>query len=149
MRFLKILLIMTGFGLMASCAHHSPSVGAEHMAGAEGTFEFKPVDWQQGQQTWWKDSDGIAPGIAGCHIGTDASGKPNGRHFGEACLDNGLLVESNPEANKLHSHADDTGHPDMFNCNNWCKEKGSRDGGHCVSVKGPAPCARSARCECN
>ena len=66
------------------------------MAGSQGTIEFKPTDWKEGQATCWKDSDGIAPGEAGCHIGTDSQGTPNGRNFGEACLPNGYLVESNP-----------------------------------------------------
>ncbi|MGB5519579.1 MAG: hypothetical protein WBO73_14120 [Gammaproteobacteria bacterium] len=32
----------------------------------------------EGKITWWKDSDGIDPGKAGCHIGTDSQGKPKG-----------------------------------------------------------------------
>lgn len=44
-----------------------------------------------------ESSDGVAPGVAGCHIGLDVKYRPNGRKFGEACLDNGLLVESNPQ----------------------------------------------------
>ena len=85
-----------------------PSRGAEGMPGALGTFAFKPTDWAEGKLTWWKDTDGVNPGEAGCHIGTDADGKPDGRLFGEACLEGGVnLVESNPEANVSHSHAND------------------------------------------
>lgn len=31
----------------------------------------KPEDFMEGRETWWKDSDGIDPAKAGCHIGTD------------------------------------------------------------------------------
>ena len=117
------------------------------MAGAEGTFAFKPDDWMEGTTSWWKDSDGVAPGVAGCHIGTDADGTPNGRMFGEACLPNGLLVESNPTAGELHSHANDVGHPDMFDCKAWCVGEGA-SGGACAAAPAP-PCAESAYCACN
>ena len=117
------------------------------MSGAEGTFEFTPADWQKDKKTWWKDTDGVAPGVAGCHIGTNEKGEANGRFFGEACMENGLLVESNPEASQVHSHTNDIGHPDTFNCNTWCTGEGKSQG-QCVAVSGPAPCATSARCEC-
>ena len=124
-----------------------PSEGAKDMPGAAGTIEFKPADHQPGTTSWWKDSDGIGPGVAGCHIGTDSEGKPNGRMFGEACLDNGLLVESNPGSEQLHSHTGDLGHPDTFDCQAWCVGQGA-DGGSCVAAPAP-PCAQSAACVCN
>ena len=124
-----------------------PSSGAKGMPGAKGTFEFKPTDWMEGTTSWWKDSDGIDPGVAGCHIGTDAEGKPNGRMFGEACLPDGMLVESNPGADELHSHANDIGHPDMFDCNEWCIGKGAAKGA-CTVAAAP-PCQQSAMCACN
>lgn len=145
---IKLILITCLAILMSSCASHPPSKGATGMSGAKGTFAFTPSDWKKDQKTWWKDSDGVAPGVAGCHIGTDGKGKTNGRVFGEACLANGLLVESNPEAGKVHSHGNDIGHPDTFDCNSRCIGKGSADGGQCVAVEGPAPCKASARCEC-
>ncbi len=74
------------------------------MPGAMGTFDFKPTDWMEGTTSWWKDSDGIDPEKPGCHIGTDDKGVPNARMFGEACLPDGMLVESNPGSNELHSH---------------------------------------------
>jgi len=117
------------------------------MAGAKGTIEYKPVDFQEGALTWWKDSDGIYPDVAGCHIGTDENGVPNGRMFGEACLENGLLVESNPGADELHSHKGDIGHPDTFDCQAWCIGEGA-SGGVCVAAAAP-PCEESARCSCN
>ena len=117
------------------------------MPGAMGTFEFKPSDWIEGATTWWKDSDGVDPGTAGCHIGTDSDGVPNGRMFGEACLPDGLLVESNPGADVLHKHANDIGHPDKFDCNLWCIGQGASNG-VCIAAAAP-PCAQSAKCACN
>ena len=130
-------------------AHSSPSAGAKGMPGALGTFVFKPKDWKgEGHTSYWKDSDGVQPGVEGCHIGTDSAGKPNGRVFGEACLSKTVLVESNPEADKLHPHKDDIGHPDKFDCVAWCKGQ-KHQGGSCKAVSGPAPCASSAKCVCN
>ncbi len=142
---LPIVLICT-LPACAGQAVHAPSAGARAMAGADGTFEFKPDDWTQGVTTWWKDSDGVDPGTAGCHVGTDSNGTPNGRMFGEACLSNGELVESNPGAGELHSHADDIGHPDRFDCKTWCVDNGSSSGS-CAAAPAP-PCAASARCVC-
>ena len=136
------LLIMTAYADEVG----APSAGAKDLPGAEGTFEFKPKDWVAGETTWWKDTDGVDPGVAGCHIGTDDQGIPNGRTFGEACLSTELLVESNPGANELHSHKDDTGHPDKFNCNAWCIGNGSTKG-ICVAAAAP-PCEQSAMCVC-
>ncbi|MGI2197343.1 hypothetical protein ACRN91_17430 [Shewanella baltica] len=123
-----------------------PSDGAKGMAGAMGTIEFKPSDWQENKQSWWKDSDGVAPGVAGCHVGTDEQGVPNGRMFGEACLPDGLLVESNPGKDVIHGHSDDLGHPDTFDCNAWCVGEG-KTAGMCEVAAAP-PCDQSARCAC-
>ncbi len=131
---------------LSAAADGEPSPAAKAMAGAKGTFVFQPQDWTQGVTTWWKDTDGVDPGTAGCHIGTDSSGVPNGRMFGEACLDDGSLVETNPGVDELHSHADDVGHPDKFDCNAWCVGKGSSKG-LCVAATA-LPCRRSARCAC-
>ncbi len=143
-----ILLVAMTLSIGVFAAHHedAPSSGAKDMPGAKGTFEFKPADWMSGQKTWWKDSDGVAPGVAGCHIGTDENGVPNGRMFGEACLPNGLLVESNPGKDELHSHKDDIGHPDTFDCNAWCVGSGNKSG-MCM-VAAAAPCEQSAVCAC-
>lgn len=141
-----MILIILAVGLPAT-ADGPPSPGAAGMSGTLGTIEFKPVDWQAGQTTWWLDTDGVAPGIAGCHVGTDANGDPNGRMFGEACLDDGRLVESNPGNDELHSHRNDMGHPDTFDCNTWCVGQGSNAGACAVAVA--PPCAASARCDCN
>ena len=129
-----------------------PSPGAKGMAGALGTKAFTakqlgltPV---KEKTTYWKDTDGVNPGVAGCHIGTDPKGKPNGRLFGEVCQSGVILIESNPESGKVHPHKDDVGHPDLFDCNAWCVGK-KKSKGVCEAVTGPAPCAKSARCVCN
>ena len=149
-----VTLIVLLSALLACSEHtatehtkHEPSAGAQKMAGALGTFEFKPQDWTAGETTWWKDTDGVDPGVAGCHIGTDSDGSPNGRMFAEACLTDDILVESNPGANESHSHSDDTGHPDQFACAAWCKGNGS-SGGRCEVAPAP-PCEESARCVCD
>ena len=137
------------FLIISACSHHNegePSIGAEGMPGAKGTFEFKPTDFISGETSWWKDSDGVNPDVAGCHIGTDDQGTPNGRLFGEACLADGLLVESNPGREELHSHSNDTGHPDTFDCNAWCIGNGE-NGGYCKIAVAP-PCQASAICAC-
>ena len=142
------LLSCTFLALAANLvgAAGEPSAGAAGMPGATGTFEFKPSDWQEGITSWWKDSDGIAPGEAGCHIGTDEQGAANGRMFGEACLPDGRLVESNPGKDELHSHGDDTGHPDTFDCQAWCQGTGNK-AGMCKTAAAP-PCETSAYCAC-
>lgn len=117
------------------------------MPGAVGTFEYQPDDWVEGETSWWKDSDGVNPGVAGCHLGVDSEGLPNGRMFGEACFDDRLLVESNPAAGVLHSHKNDIGHPDKFDCNAWCVGNGSASG-QCQAAAAP-PCEQSARCVCD
>jgi hypothetical protein len=146
--FRKMILVLIALSVVSvvNAGDHPPSVGAKGMAGAKGTFEFKPDDWANGKTTWWKDDTGIAPGIAGCHIGVDAKGNPNGRMFGEACLPNGLLVETNPGAGVLHSHKGGIGHPDTFDCNVWCKDQGASKGS--CSVMPAPPCEKSAMCAC-
>jgi hypothetical protein len=146
---LKHLILIAGLSVMAgtySYADAGPSIDAVDMPGAKGTFDFTPEDYRPGKTSWWKDSDGVKPGIAGCHIGTDEKGTPNGRTFGEGCLANGLLVESNPAKDGLHSHSNDVGHPDTFDCNAWCIGNG-KESGVCEAAPAP-PCAQSARCSC-
>jgi hypothetical protein len=149
----KLLFVLFSLVLIFSgswndaVADGKPSAGAENMPGAMGTIEYKPTDWQQGATTWWKDTDGVDPGKAGCHIGTDADGKPNGRIFAEACAGDGFLIESNPGADVLHMHKDDIGHPDRFDCNAWCKGQEKSDG-MCVAAAAPL-CEKSAVCSCS
>lgn len=151
LRHISMIVAFAAALLLSACGSedsHPPSKGASGMAGAVGTFEFEPTDWKEGETSYWKDSDGVAPGVAGCHIGTDADGNPNGRAFGEACLPGGiLLVESNPGADVVHKHTNDLGHPDKFDCNAWCKGEG-KSKGQCEAAPAPAPCTQSAKCVC-
>jgi ABC-type transport system substrate-binding protein len=146
-RLVSLLFLLSALQACSNHSEHEPTATALEMTGAESTFAFKPKDWTAGETTWWKDSDGVDPGTAGCHIGTDQDGSPNGRMFGEACLANGLLVESNPSAGELHSHDNDIGYPNRFDCAAWCIGEG-KSGGSCKPAAAP-PCEQSARCECN
>ncbi len=146
-RLIPLIFLASALQACSEHSEHEPSSGAQDMAGAMGTFEFKPQDWAAGETTWWKDTDGVDPGTAGCHIGTDSDGSPNGRMGGEVCLADGLLVESNPGAGELHSHINDIGHPDKFDCAAWCIGNG-KSGGSCEVAAAP-PCERSARCVCH
>lgn len=152
-RFLRIVVVcipMLMFSNVARGEHsEQPSSGAKGKPGALGTIEFKPTDWAGDVTTYWKDSDGVDPGTAGCHVGVTKSGKPNGRTFGEACQSDQILIESNPGAGAIHPHAHDLGHPDTFDCKAWCVGARHATTGVCKAVTGPAPCAASARCECN
>ena len=149
-----VLAICNPAWLHAAEADGPPSDGAQGMCGAMGTFEFRPPDWighkepPPGPITWWVDSDGVDPGTAGCHLGLRAEGgEPNGRRFGEACLPDGLLVETNPGAGVHHSHRNDIGHPDKFDCKKWCTCKGFARGA-CVAAS-VDPCRESAKCVCS
>ncbi len=136
--------------LTTGCAapeYSGPSDQAQALSGAKGIMLYQPADWQPGQTTWWQSTDGLAPGVAGCHVGTDGSGAPNGRMYGEACLAGGLLVETNEAADELHRHSDDIAHPDTFDCNQWCIGQGSTSG--LCQVAAAPPCVRSAACICN
>jgi hypothetical protein len=145
-RFALLFFVLTApiVSMVAAAGDATPS--AQKMPGSKGTFEFKPADWQEGKTTWWRDSDGVGPGVAGCHVGADAEGAPNGRMFGEACLPNGLLVETNPGQAELHHHINDTGYPDTFDCNDWCLGTG-HSRGSCQTIPAP-PCDQSAVCAC-
>jgi hypothetical protein len=144
---LSYLIILLFVHSVYAGSDHVQSTGTQGMPGAMGTFEFKPGDWVEGETTWWIDTDGVKPELAGCHLGMNKDGSPNGRMFGEACLDDGLLVESNPGADVLHSHKNDIGHPDKFDCNAWCIGNGN-SAGMCKRAAAP-PCEQSARCVCN
>lgn len=152
-RFFRIVVAVCIAMLMLSNVargkHSGPSSGASGMSGALGTIEFKPTDWKGKVTTYWTDTDGVDPGVAGCHVGVTQSGQPNGRSFGEACQSGQILIESNPGAGVVHPHANDLGHPDTFDCKAWCVGANHATGGVCKAVSGPAPCAASARCECN
>ena len=146
-RLISLIFLVSALQACTENSDNEPSSGAQDMAGAMGTFEYKPQDWTDGKTTWWIDTDGVDPGTAGCHIGTDRDGSPNGRMFAEACFADGLLGESNPGAGELHSHKNDIGHPDKFDCAAWCIGNG-KSGGICAVAAAP-PCEQSARCVCN
>ena len=92
----RLAMLCLSLSALLGCSAYDdgePSPGAQGMAGATGTFEFKPEDWTPNVTTWWKDTDGIDPATAGCHVGTDSDGAPNGRMFGEACLAEGWAID--------------------------------------------------------
>jgi hypothetical protein len=101
-------------GPVADAPHHDAPPGTE------------PYDGGSGMESWWKDTDGIDPELAGCHIEYTArlcgvESNP-GRHFGELCKNNQVIVETNPDpAMRCHNHPGDIGHPYVVNCNDWCK----------------------------
>ena len=157
MKFIKrvVLVLFLVVPFAVSAEHHEkkekfgpPSDAAKDMPGAVGTFSLYPAT------SYWVDTDGAAPGVAGCHYGTNADGEPNGRAFAEGCREDGLLIESNPGEGVVHAHAKDTGHPDVFDCDQWCKGTG-HEGGMCKTVAAPAPCDEvdpnmtSAMCSCS
>src|SRR6266516_318743 len=97
--FFRILAVCIPIFMLLTSSqgqHSEPSTGAKGMPGAQGTIEFKPTDWKGNVTTYWKDSDGVKPGVAGCHIGVAQNGRRNGRFFGEACESSQILIESNP-----------------------------------------------------
>jgi len=143
--FIPMLLLSNAAG----ADHAAPSAGAKGMPGALGTIEYKPADWKGKVSTYWDDTDGVAPGVAGCHVGVTQAGKPDGRFFGEACQSNQVLIESNPGAGVIHVHTGDLGHPDTFDCKAWCVGTSHPKGGICKAVAGPPPCTASAICQCN
>ena len=58
-RFATLILILPWLWAGLSHADGEPSPGAKGMAGAAGTFEFKPDDWISGATSWWKDSTAL------------------------------------------------------------------------------------------
>lgn len=104
----------------------------------------------------WVDSDGVLPELAGCHMlvsGDDACSACESdvqERIGEACYTfiqpdgtpaaTAWLIETNPGAEVCHPHAGGKGHPDVFDCDAYCKgttepESGEAySGGACVEV---------------
>ena len=118
----------------------------------------------------WYDSDGIDPGVAGLHLQCEPSSEDGsckescsyttGVVIAEMCYkftnsdgeESPLwLVETNPAKNVVHEHVGGEGHPDVFDCDQWCKgtatSLGTSSVGKCVekTVDG----RRSAFCECS
>jgi hypothetical protein len=128
-----------------------------------GTFV---LDLGSGTDSFWIDTDGVDPEVAGCHIefgdSDCVSAAVPARNFGEFCMDDGTLIESNPMADVCHTHDDDIGHPYVVDCVDWCRNtltlpSGERRGiaaatGTCEVVV-EVPCdegvVESARCVCD
>lgn len=111
------------------------------------------LDLGTGVDSHWSDSDGIDPGTAGCHYeyaDSSCSTLKPGRTFGEFCLDDDRLVESNPGAGECHTHGGDLGHPDVVSCEAWCQAEqqlaGRCEGG--VAAEGDGGACESAHCVC-
>ncbi len=115
----------------------------------------------------WKDSDGVVPGEAGLHHAYKDSrcteADPAMQPIAEACYvfsrdNNGTpeqsplwLIETNPAKDECHEHRGGEGHPDVFDCDAFCKGSADADrnaysSGKCV--KALAEGVWSARCEC-
>lgn len=163
-KFVYLTLLVT---MVASCSDDSgnsnnecaqctlpSSSEAQAWPGALGRFRVKPTEinpnypWLEGEATTWLDTDGVAPEKPGCHIEiTDPPLVDPQRFFGELCLDQVLLVETNPNVKEAHSHNDDLGAPDVFNCNTYCMDLYSKAGS--CEVVGPVDvCETSAKCAC-
>jgi hypothetical protein len=139
-----IAAFVTLLMLQIAVAQTQPSI-----AGLIGKIQFRPPDFTD-VDSWWYDTDGVHPGIAGCHVGvvSEDNPTPNGRTFGEACQNTLMLIESNPDQNVVHEHVKDIGLPYIVDCKAWCVEDQGATTGKCAITSGPAPCEASARCEC-
>jgi len=119
---------------------------------------------------YWTDTDGVAPATPGCHYpfehrsiaGVCSDPLNAASKIGEACNPGvgqpnhatgfpvGALIETNPGPGVCHPHKDGLGHPDVYDCDAYCKGTQSPlHTGACVA----APCAddnaiASAKCEC-
>lgn len=112
------------------------------------------LDLGTGTDSYWSDTDGIDPAVAGCHVEYEddqCSAALAERTFGELCLDADRLVESNPGKDECHTHAGDMGKPDVVSCSAWCTQQGNAGGGCeevAEAVQGTVTC-KSARCVCS
>src|SRR6476619_3757501 len=81
------------------------AVAQPTIPGVIGKIEFKPDDYT-GTDSYWYDTDGVNPGVPGCHIGVESATDktPNGRFFPEACQSPDVLIESNPSKDVIHNH---------------------------------------------
>ena len=151
--FLRVLAVcipvLMLFGLLPPGAPESAQAQQNPRA---GFLKQGVINGGANRDTYWTDSDGVSPGVAGCHVEVTGPNNrarpPGGRTIGERCESGTILVETNPGANTIHRHANDVGHPDRVDCNAWCKGAQGRSGGTCQRASAP-PCASSARCVCN
>jgi hypothetical protein len=129
---------------LAACTGGNVPEGAENCL----------LDLGTGKNTYWSDTDGVDPGTAGCHdeyMSDSCDQVKEGRTFGEFCLDDDRLVESNPGAGVCHTHGNDMGKPDVVSCSEWCQSEsgtsGKCEGG--VTAEAAAGTCESARCVCD
>jgi hypothetical protein len=144
-RFVATSILSVMLVLIAQAAD---DMAIKKFPGYLANIDFEPNDYHLGEETWWVDSDGVHPDIAGCHIGLNEDGSENGRYFGEACLTDDVIVESNPEAGLVHVHHGDVGHPHIFSCARWCAAVRGKVGSCVTIAENITPCTTSARCEC-
>jgi hypothetical protein len=121
--FVVVLLGICSLGCGGKSGASGSSTPPSHGDHPEGTTVY---DGGSGKTSWWKDTEGVDPEVAGCHVeftgdGCAAAATP-GRNFGEKCLPDDVLVETNPGADACHQHAGDIGHPYTVPCNDWCKD---------------------------
>lgn len=153
-------LVIACLGLVsAACSNHDETEDPE---AGPGTYT---LDLGRGEDSFWIDTDGVSPEVAGCHIeyseSTCTTVAVFGRTVGEFCQDDGTLVESNPAALACHTHDKDIGHPYVVDCAGWCTNglvlpNGQRRGfaadtGYCEAVHEVRCDQRvvdSARCAC-
>jgi hypothetical protein len=151
--------------LLACLGVLSPACSSDDAPEDEAGPGTIPLDLGTGADSFWIDTDGVDPEVAGCHIEFSdddcTSVAVSARNFGEFCQEDGTLVESNPMADVCHTHDDDIGHPYVVDCVGWCTDtltlpNGERRGiaaatGTCEVVL-DVPCdlgvIESARCVC-
>lgn len=105
-------------------------------------------DGGTGETTAWKDTDGIVPELAGCHVeyrASDCNTGTTGRKFGETCSTGNDLIETNPGADRCHDHEGDIGHPYVVDCDAWCRNALVIPTNTQSIIRGTA--ARSGRCQ--
>jgi hypothetical protein len=159
-------LAVTAFISLDSAAANEPSCYSVKGVSATPCYQkdFQPADpppvalKKPTDATWWVDTDGEDPGVAGCHIevtsATDAKRPKGGRVFGEACQPGNILVETNPGKAVIHAHVGDKGNPFRIDCNNWCKTKAPNKKGTCkteqitVTYQTKSVSCQSAKCVC-
>ena len=123
-----------------------------------------PIPEYEGDQ-FWTDSDGVDPAVAGCHF-PFSDGKctaslargvfgefcnpPEGSDGHQAGFPEGALIESNPAADVCHQHKNGLGHPDVYDCDAYCKGTHTQQyTGVCVpDVCNTDATIPSARCAC-
>jgi len=155
----------------------TPAVKGVPPAGWLGKIELATYTFGYDGAQYWYDSDGVAPLVAGCHypfrdvtlVDTPDSCNTGialaAGTFGELCVAHevedvfkrvalvpvatGLyLIETNPGQNVCHSHKKGVGHPDVYDCDRFCKAQVGFTWGQCEQVPNTCNGLPSARCKC-